>query len=490
LASVVRSIAHDERSMVGGLLRHLAAGIFLLWDRNFFSYPLWLEVTARGAAILARAKSNLILKPIRELTDGSYLAKARGIESPEVLEVVPVELFEKLAGTPIARPKTFEQLAANFLCYDESFEVPGWLAYAEAHLSGHGGAWTAEKLEAWFEQHDVEYRPAIEAGSRLKYVLDSCPFNEAHMGRNAAVFLTIDGAEAGTFGFHCFHDGCADKNWKDLREHIEGPTTTTSSYSGEDAGRFDERLVGGVNAKRGDGASAFGMPPPEPAATGQPVRRRRGYKPSQIRLLPLIEWQVQDHFPTHCLVMIFGASGVGKSFVGLDIALSVAGGSPYQGKHEVKQGGVIYIASEGFGGPKKPLAAWQVHHGLDDLPDDICFVPDAFDLTTADEKELRDLLLIAVADLGQVPGLVVIDTVNSNFGSADENSTKDMSSFVRDLDWIRTKLRSTVLVVHHTRKDEPKGERGNVSLRGACDSIIRLEETDGGKAVSVHNSKQ
>jgi Insertion element 4 transposase N-terminal/Transposase DDE domain len=75
LAFVVRSIAHDERSMVGGLLRHLAAAMLLLWDRNFFSYPLWREVTARGAAILARVKSNLILKPIRELADGSYLAK-------------------------------------------------------------------------------------------------------------------------------------------------------------------------------------------------------------------------------------------------------------------------------------------------------------------------------------------------------------------------------------------------------------------------------
>jgi Insertion element 4 transposase N-terminal/Transposase DDE domain len=74
-AFVVRSIAHGEQSMVGALVRHLAAGMLLLWDRNFFSYPLWRAVTARGAAILARAKSNLILEPIRELADGSYLAK-------------------------------------------------------------------------------------------------------------------------------------------------------------------------------------------------------------------------------------------------------------------------------------------------------------------------------------------------------------------------------------------------------------------------------
>ncbi len=51
-AFVVRSIAHGEQSMVGGLLRHLTEEMLLLWDRNFFSYRLWDQVTSRGAKIL------------------------------------------------------------------------------------------------------------------------------------------------------------------------------------------------------------------------------------------------------------------------------------------------------------------------------------------------------------------------------------------------------------------------------------------------------
>jgi Insertion element 4 transposase N-terminal/Transposase DDE domain len=74
-AFVARSIASGQQSMVGELLRHLTAGMLLLWDRNFFSYKTWREVTARGTEILARAKSNLILRPIRELADGSYLSE-------------------------------------------------------------------------------------------------------------------------------------------------------------------------------------------------------------------------------------------------------------------------------------------------------------------------------------------------------------------------------------------------------------------------------
>ena len=54
LAFVLRSIAHGEQSMVGGLLRHLTAEMLLLEDRGFFSYDHWKEVTSRDVKILAR----------------------------------------------------------------------------------------------------------------------------------------------------------------------------------------------------------------------------------------------------------------------------------------------------------------------------------------------------------------------------------------------------------------------------------------------------
>jgi hypothetical protein len=75
LAFVVRSIAHGEPSMVGGLLRHLTAEMLLLEDRGFFSYDHWKDVTSRDVKLLARVKKGLILKPIQNLADGSYLAK-------------------------------------------------------------------------------------------------------------------------------------------------------------------------------------------------------------------------------------------------------------------------------------------------------------------------------------------------------------------------------------------------------------------------------
>ena len=75
VAFVVRPITRGEQGMVGGLLRHLDSETLLLWDRGFFSYALWKEMISRRVKVLARVTCRLILKPIRNLADGSYLAK-------------------------------------------------------------------------------------------------------------------------------------------------------------------------------------------------------------------------------------------------------------------------------------------------------------------------------------------------------------------------------------------------------------------------------
>lgn len=65
----------SEQAMVPALLKHLSADMLLMWDRNFFSYNLWKRLISREVKILARLQKGPILKPIRHLSDDSYLAK-------------------------------------------------------------------------------------------------------------------------------------------------------------------------------------------------------------------------------------------------------------------------------------------------------------------------------------------------------------------------------------------------------------------------------
>jgi len=64
-----------EKTMFSQLLPHLQPEMLLLCDRGFFSYKLWKNVVSQGVHLLARLSKGMVLKQIKQLSDGSYLAK-------------------------------------------------------------------------------------------------------------------------------------------------------------------------------------------------------------------------------------------------------------------------------------------------------------------------------------------------------------------------------------------------------------------------------
>lgn len=66
---------HEHAAGLALIDRQAAPGQLILADRAFFSYAIPKRILGRGADFLIRAKSNAILKPLKILPDGSYLAK-------------------------------------------------------------------------------------------------------------------------------------------------------------------------------------------------------------------------------------------------------------------------------------------------------------------------------------------------------------------------------------------------------------------------------
>lgn len=75
VAVQIKPCTCSEQAMLPSLLPRLTPEMLLIWDRNFFSYNLWKTLNSRDLKILARVKANMVLKPLRRLSDGSYLAK-------------------------------------------------------------------------------------------------------------------------------------------------------------------------------------------------------------------------------------------------------------------------------------------------------------------------------------------------------------------------------------------------------------------------------
>lgn len=67
-------------------------------------------------------------------------------------------------------------------------------------------------LEEWLCKYGLRYRKASYADG-TKYILECCPFDSNHKGKDACIFQSRSGA----IGFHCFHNSCADKTWRDVR---------------------------------------------------------------------------------------------------------------------------------------------------------------------------------------------------------------------------------------------------------------------------------
>ena len=199
------------------------------------------------------------------------------------------------------------------------------------------------------------------------------------------------------------------------------------------------------------------------------------------------EYIVDELFEAETLGLIFGDPGCGKSFLAVDIALSVASGTPFHGR-SVKQGSVFFIAGEGHNGLARRFKAWSMARdvGLDGVP---LFKSEraAQFLDKASAVAVAEAVAILAEQHGK-PALIIIDTLARNFGAGDENNTKDMSEFVVAIDDLKAKFPgSAVIIVHHSGHASKERARGAMALKGALDTEYRVEKE--GAAMKLVNTK-
>lgn len=205
----------------------------------------------------------------------------------------------------------------------------------------------------------------------------------------------------------------------------------------------------------------------------------------QLVNMPAVEWIIEGYLQKVAMSAIFAPPGAFKSFVALDMSLSVAYGLPWHGIPTIQRK-VLYVVAEGLHGFGARALAWQQHraNGADTDQFHVLPVPVNF----MDPRNV-DLLIEKIEQYLSGVGLVVIDTVARNFGPGDENSTKDMNAYVAG----STRLMACgchVMHVHHSGKDETKDERGSSAFRAALETAIKLDREPGSDVVTLIMRKQ
>jgi archaellum biogenesis ATPase FlaH len=187
-----------------------------------------------------------------------------------------------------------------------------------------------------------------------------------------------------------------------------------------------------------------------------------------------INWIIRHWLPSYSVAMLFGESGVGKSFIALDMACSIATGKDWHGI-KTKQGKVVYMAGEGNYGMRQRIASWCKKHSIYEL-DNLYISNRAIDL---DDKNGNAALKVidAVREITENDvSLVIIDTLNNHmFG--DENKAQDTRDMIMKAKIIGEELKATVCFVHHSgvSEDAKHRLRGSSAWKGALDTSILVK---------------
>lgn len=185
-----------------------------------------------------------------------------------------------------------------------------------------------------------------------------------------------------------------------------------------------------------------------------------------------LSYVIKDFIPANSLCSIYGASGAYKSFLAISWACHISSGIAW-GDKKVSQGVVLYIVGEGGISVPRRIKAWELNYKefinylyLINAP-----------IFLASNREVKNILEIVehIKKETELPiQMIVIDTLARCFGGADENDAKDMGAFIRVCDELKTKTGATVLILHHSGKDESKGARGPSAFRAALDAEYQI----------------
>jgi hypothetical protein len=215
--------------------------------------------------------------------------------------------------------------------------------------------------------------------------------------------------------------------------------------------------------------------------------------------MPDPEWLVPDLFQCGTYAMMVGAPGSFKTFLALDIALSVAVGDGADTGRVwptvLRPGAVLFAAGEGGAGIKTRRRAWEkLHHDGKPVPN--FFRASAVPQIT-NETDALSFIEVAKAANGDGFRMVVIDTAMRAMQGQNSNSQEAASALTKLVGTIASALAPddygcVVLVLHHPGADEKKSDKpaGSFVFVGDPDTILAVSRPNKSMTVTISMTKQ
>jgi AAA domain len=177
-------------------------------------------------------------------------------------------------------------------------------------------------------------------------------------------------------------------------------------------------------------------------------------------------WLVEELWCARAVGVIGGAPKCAKTWLGLDMALSVATGTPCLGKYAVPEPGpvLIYLAEDALPVVRQRVDGMAKHRGLDLAGVEIHVITAPVLRLDRDPDRMR--LLETTRRLQ--PRLLLLDPL-VRLHSIDENNASEVAALLAYFRSLQRQFDVSVLLVHHTRKNAAGGAAAGLGLRGSSD---------------------
>jgi hypothetical protein len=177
-------------------------------------------------------------------------------------------------------------------------------------------------------------------------------------------------------------------------------------------------------------------------------------------------WLVEGLWGAQSVGVIGGAPKCAKTWLGLDLALSVATGTACLGKYAVPQPGpvLVYLAEDALPVVRQRIQGIARHRGLDFAGVDLYVI--TAPVLRLDRDPDRTRLLETTRRLR--PRLLLLDPLVRLHG-IDENHAGEVAGLLAYFRKLQRQLDLAVLLVHHTRKNTVGGVAAGQGLRGSGD---------------------
>ena len=201
-------------------------------------------------------------------------------------------------------------------------------------------------------------------------------------------------------------------------------------------------------------------------------------------------WLIEGFLPANSYAMMFGEPGTFKTFLALDMALSIASGGEGLGldicwPNIDAMGPVLFAAGEGRSDITRRVQAWAKRHNWGNKTGNFVLA----DPVPMVNEEYQPFIDGAKAMHPEYK-LVVLDTLGRSMAGLNENSQEHASAFTNLVEDLQYNLGAAVLVLHHTGLTEKHRGRGSSVFGADCDTIIRLDRHGKDKIVSMTMTKQ